>query len=61
LIEFGLKEIIAHRFSINVSVHPNFVFYRQPGYRGSRDPAAEGLITAGIGIKYSFRKAKPED
>ncbi len=58
LIEYELKEIIAHKISVSVSVHPELSGYGTFGMKGSSDPSLVGWLNAAIGFKYSFTKSK---
>jgi hypothetical protein len=53
LLEYELKEIIAHKISIAVSVHPELSGFGNAG-KGSSDPAVVGWLNAGIAFRYNF-------
>ncbi len=56
LLEYELKEIIAHKISVFVSVHPELSGYETFGMKGSSAPAVVGWLNAEIGFKYNFSR-----
>jgi hypothetical protein len=56
LLEYELTEIIAHKISVSVSVHPELSGYGTFGMKGSSDPSLVGWLNAEIGFKYNFSR-----
>lgn len=56
LIDYELKEIIAHRISVFVSIHPEISSFGASGMKGTTDPLMAGWLNAGIGIRYGSAK-----
>ncbi len=56
LVDYELKELIAHRISVFVSIHPEISGFGASGLKGTTDPLMVGWLNAGIGIRYGFAK-----
>jgi len=56
LLEYELKEIIAHKISVSVSLHPELSGFGRIGMKGSPDPALAGWLNAEFGFNYNFLK-----
>jgi hypothetical protein len=56
LVDYELKEVIAHRISVFVSIHPEISGFGESGMMGTSNSAVAGWLNAGIGIRYGFAK-----